>query len=211
MRGKVVRGCQILGSTLRRGNCAFHDDASSRILIGLVRCVHSAGTYSLLRTIRRTLHRIINTCTVTIIRGGGHSRVVTTHRDDPVTVNVNQNRCFLDSSTTSVVRCARSFICIGSKRVTIVGHGGPLGVIALSGRRNGVSVGGLRVDVSRLRGNNCPRFVLGRVCRRPGAVISYVHNHVGPRANRIGLSNIVSGHEGFLRTHHVVFITYKAS
>lgn len=189
----------------------FGDDASARILMRLVRCVRIAGRVSLLATIRLTLRRIVKTCTVTILSGSGPSKVVTTHGDDPLIINVNRKRFFLTSSTAPVIRCASGIICLRSRRVTLVHQKRGLGIIGLGGIRYPRRMGAMTLGLNRLRGNNCPRFVLGRVFRRPNYVRSYVHKHVGIRNAGIILSTIVSCGRHLLTTGHFIVITYNAS
>lgn len=176
-----------------------------------MRCVGIAGGLSLLATMRLTLHRIVNTCTVTMLRGSRPSRVVTTHGDDPLIINVNRSRFFLTSSTAPVMRCASGMMCLRSRRVTIVRQSERLGIIGLGGIRVAPRIAGMRLGLKRLRGNNCPRFVLGRVFRRPSYVCSYVHKHVGMRDGGIILSTIVSCGRELLGTGHFIVMTYKAS
>lgn len=177
----------------------------------LVRFFRLSGRLSLLATIRLTLRRIVNTCTVTILSGGGPSRVVTTHGDDPLIMKVKGSRFFLTSSTAPVMRCASGIICLRSKRVTIVHESGTLRIIGLSGILRGPRMHAIRVGLKRLRGKKCPRFVLGRVFRRPSYVGSYVHKHVGTSNSGMMLSTIVSRGRHLLGTHHFMVITYKAS
>lgn len=211
MRGKVVRGCTILGRGLRTGNYAFGDDASARILIRLVNCVRRRKGLSLLATIRLTLQRIVNTCTVTIISHGRPSRVVTTHGDDPLIIKMNRKRFFLTSSTAPVIACAGRIICLSSKRVTMLQTSTPLGVISLGGMRYPRRTRAMTLGVKRLRGKNFPRFVLGRVFSRPSYVDSYVHKHIGASAYAIALSTISGCGRRLLHTKHFVVMTYNAS
>ncbi len=174
--------------------------------------MRSDGSLSLLKTIRITLRRIIKTCTVTVLSGHRPRRVITTQGDDPLIMNVKQRRSFcLTSSTAPVIRCASGIICLRSKSVTIVHPKERLGIISVSGIRVRPAMGAISVGLKRLRGNNCPFFVLGRVFRRPSYLQSYVHKHVGVRTSGIMLSTIVSRGSGLLGTNHFVVITYKAS
>lgn len=200
-----MRGCGRVGRDLRVDNISFIDSASARIIPGLLRLGCSK---SILRTVGGALHLLRNSCTLKVVYASSRGALCYTGGNSPLVVNGNGNRGFVTSSVGPLLTRAGGTVCLRSKRATGVA-GSSVAICSGGFTRATGRAGAVRLDGETTDGNSFPRFVLGRVFRRP----TIIHRAVGSIAhsNSIILRGVPFASSSVGDVGHVCVINYNST